>query len=427
MALVALSLSHKTAALTDLERASIRPAALGDVISRLLMANDVLEAAVLSTCNRTEVYAWAGRSDEAISQVSAILQDFQGLPKGWISERSAVHYGEAVIHHLFLVVSGLDSMVPGEAQIQGQVRETYRIASEMASAGPNLHTLFRWALEAGKKARTDTALAGARRGLSKAAVETVSARLGDLSGKEIMMVGTGKMAGLAIPILREQGAEVRVATRRMEVASKLAARLGVSAIPIQDLPKELGEADAAVFATVAPHYVLTTDHVRQITPTRRHGPLLVIDLGLPRNVEPGVGQAEGIDLYDLERLNAEGFTGSREWDRELEKARDIALTEARSCADAFREKVAHDLVSQIHEAAEEVASAELERAMKKVPDLDDQERDIIEAAVRRAVRKLIHTPTVKAKEAASHGDEETLTAARYLFGIRDGEDEETPS
>jgi len=225
------------------------------------------------------------------------------------------------------------------------------------------------------------------------------------------------MAGLAIPILREMGAEVRVATRRMEVASKLAARLGVTAIPIQDLPRELEDADAAVFATVAPHFVMTSEHGRQVAPNRHHSPLLVIDLGLPRNVDPVVGEMPGFDLYDLERLNAEGLTGNRDWDRELEKARAIALEEARACSDAFREKIAHDLVSQIHEVAEEVASLELERAMKKVPDLDDDERDIIEAAVRRAVRKLIHTPTVKAKEAASHGDEETLTAARYLFGI----------
>lgn len=421
MTLVALSLSHKTAPLADLERISIRPAALGDVLSRLLMENDVLEVAVLSTCNRTEAYAWGADADRTLKQLETTLEDFQGLSRGWVARRSAVHFGDAAIHHLFLVVAGLDSMVPGEAQIQGQVRETYRAAAEIGSVGPNLHTLFRWSLEAGKKARTDTALADARRGLSKTAIETVTEKLGDLRGKDILMVGTGKMAGTAIPILRELGAEVRVATRRVEVATAFAARLGVSAIPINDLDKALETTDAVVFATVAPHFVLTREQAQKIVPGRSRKPLLMIDLGLPRNVEPSVGELPGIDLYDLERLNAEGLTGSREWDKELERAKEITLEEARQCADAFRERSANDLVTRMHDAAEEVVSAELERAIKKVPDLGEEGKAAFEAALHRAVRKLIHTPTVKAKEAASQGDEELLTAARFLFDIPEGE------
>ena len=422
MSLVALSLSHKTANLADLEKAAIRPAALGDALSRLLMESQILETAVLSTCNRTEVYAWGEDAEKTLRQIESMLEDFQGLPRGWVAERSVVHFGDAVIHHLFLVVSGLDSMVPGEAQIQGQVRETYRAASEIGSVGPNLHTLFRWALEAGKRARTDTALAQARRGLSTAAVEAVATKLGDLQGKSVLMVGTGKMAGMAIPVLREREAEVRVATRRIEVASALAAKLGVSAIPIQDLEVELETADAVVFATIAPHFVLTLEQGTRLAAARGQRPLLLIDLGLPRNVDPKVGELPAMDLFDLERMNMEGLTGGRDWDVELEKARKIALEEARACSDAFREKAANDLVSRIHDNAEEVASAELERALKKVPGLDEAEREAVEAALRRAVRKLIHVPTVRAKEAASQGDEDLLTAARYLFGFP----EETP-
>ena len=417
MSLVALSLSHKTANLADLERASIRPAALGDALSRLLMESQILEAAVLSTCNRTEVYAWGENPEQTLKQIGSTLEDFQGLGRGWVSERSAVHFGDAVIHHLFLVVSGLDSMVPGEAQIQGQVRDTYRAASDIGSVGPNLHTLFRWALEAGKRARTDTALAQARRGLSTAAVEALSTKLGDLQGRSVLMVGTGKMAGMAIPVLRERGAEVRVATRRTEVASALAAKLGVSAIPIHDLEKELDEADAVVFATIAPHFVLTQEQGSRVASARAGLPLLLIDLGLPRNVDPKVGELPGMDLYDLERMNTVGLTGGRDWDIELEKARKIALEEARACSNAFREKAANDLVSRIHDNAEDVASAELERALKKVPDLDEAGKEAVEAALRRAVRKLVHVPTVRAKEAASQGDEDLLTAARYLFGF----------
>ena len=417
MSLVAVSLSHRTATLSELEHIAVRSAALGDLLSRMLVQNDILEVAVLSTCNRTEAYAWGERPERTIKQLEVVLEDFGGRPRGWVSRCSASHFGDAAIHHLFLVVSGLDSMVPGEVQIQGQVRETYRAAAELGSVGSNLHMLFRWALEAGKKARRNTGLADARRGLSDAAIETLSAKLGDLAGKDILLVGTGEMSGLAIETLRERGAEVRVGTRRMEASSAMAARLGVSAIPIEDVRKELEAMDAAVFATVAPHYVLTKVQASKCVSARSERPLLLVDLGLPRNVEPSVGDIPGIDLFDLERINAEGLAGAGGWDKELDRAKEIALEEARACADAFREKAAHKLVSHLQDAAEEVVSAELERVMRKVPDLDDEGKAAFESALRRAVRKVMHMPTVRAKEAASQGDEDVLIAARYLFGV----------
>jgi len=421
LSLAALSVSHKTASLAELEQVAIRPAALGDALSRLLIAPDLLEAAVLSTCNRTEVYAWARSSEQALHQMRATLEEFQGLPRGWTAERSAACFGDAVIRHLFLVAAGLESMVPGESEVQGQVREAYRMAAEIGSVGSNLHALFRSALEAGKKARSGTVLAGARRGLSEAAVETVTASLGDLSGRSVLVVGTGKMAGLVIPTLRERGAEVRIATRRMEAASALAGRLGVQAVPIHDLATELEYIDAVVLATIAPHFLLTKGQIGKAASARNGRPQLIIDLGLPRNVEPAAGEIEGVNLYDLERLGAEGSTRSREWDAEIEKARAIALEEAGHCADDFRERAADEFVSRMHDMTDEIARAELERALRKVHGLDEEGRAAVEAAMSRAMRKVVHRPTVRAKEAATRGDQEMLEAARWLFGLADGE------
>jgi len=421
LSLVALGVSHETASLADLEQIAIRPAALGDALSRLLMAPDLLEAVVLSTCNRTEIYAWARSSEPALHQTRAALEEFQGLPRGWTTERSATCSGDAVIRHLFLVAAGLESMVPGESEVQGQVREAYRVAAEIGSVGPNLHALFRSALEAGKKARAGTALAGARRGLSEAAVETVAERLGDLSDKSILIVGTGKMAGLAIPALRQRGAGVRVATRRMEAASALADRLDVQAVPMHDLATELEHMDAVVLATVAPHFLLTKEQVGRAVSSKNGRPLLIVDLGLPRNVEPAAGEIEGVTLYDLEQLGAEGSTRSRERDAEIERARATALEEAGRCADDFRERAADEFVSRMYNMTGEIARAELERALRKVHGLDEEGRAAVEAAMSRAVRKIVHRPTVRAKEAATRGDEEMLEAAKWLFGLTDEE------
>ncbi len=414
MNLLTLSLTFRTASLADLERVAIREAALGEALSRLLLGREVLEAALISTCNRTEVYAWVADPGRAEAEIRSFLEDFQGLPRGWTHPRSRILHGEEAIRHLFLVAAGLDSMVLGETQIQGQVKEAYRAAAELGSLGPNLHAIFRWALEAGKKARAATGLARARRSLSRAGVEALLHHLGRADGKEVLVVGAGKMAGLSMEVLLREGARVRVAVRRPEAARP---RAGAEVISIGEMDAALVRADAAIFATASLHLVLTRERLVKVMRERGGRALVLVDLGMPRNVDPGAAELKGVELYDLERLERDGFTGPGGWEEELERARAIALAEAEECLEWLRSRAADRVVRRIQDLAAEVAEAEAERVLRKLPGAGPSEREAVAAAIRRAVRKLVHLPTVRAKEAAARGDDSLLEAAAWLFGL----------
>ncbi len=418
MTVLALALTHRTACLADLEKVTVPKDEVVALTMRLSGLPALAEVVALPTCNRTEVYAWSTDTEAGAGEIRGLLEDVNALPPGWARERSEVLVGADAVRHLFLVASGLDSMVPGEMQIQGQVREAFGVGRDAGTVGPNLDVLFRRALLAGKRARTSSSLAEARRSVSSAAAVAMQELLGDLRGKRIIVIGTGKMAALSIPVLSDHGAQVSVVTKRAQVAEDLAVELGVTALAHEDLPRALVTADAALFVTIAPHYVLTKDAGEAIAAARRGGvPLLAIDLGMPRNVAPDLDGTEGIDLYDLERLAAEGFTAARGWERELERAEAIAVEEAEACVGVLRSRSAHDVVVTLHDLAGKVVAVEVQRALRKMPDLGEDGRAAVEESVRRAVQKLVHTPTVRAKEAASRGDDGILNAARWLFGV----------
>ncbi|MBI4728098.1 MAG: glutamyl-tRNA reductase [Acidobacteria bacterium] len=414
-----VSLSYRSVPMADLERVAFREGALGDALSCILLTRDVLEAALLSTCNRTEVLAWTREPGPASVDVRRIIEDLRGLPRGWTDSRGLILEGEEAIRHLFLVVAGLDSMAPGESQIQGQVREAYRSACELGSVGPNMHALFGRALDAGRRVRAGSGLAKARLSLSEAGVEAIGAALGDLCGRETLVVGAGKMAELALQALRARGAGVAVVARRPEAGAALAKRVGCPFIPVAALEQALGRADAAVFATAAPHVILTGDSALRAARARDRDPLVIVDLGVPHNVDPEVGEVEGISLYDLDRLHLERATGADGWGRELSSARELALAEADRCAAWFRSRGANDFVTRVQQLATDLAASEAERAARAMGVSEEAIRDAVAQAVRGALRKILHTPTVRAKEAAARGDEAALETARWLFGLDD--------
>ncbi len=417
MSLLALTMSHRHAALQDLERCAVAPEELAEALPCLLRAPDVREAIVLSTCNRVEIYAWVSDPEAASEQIRLFLEDLKDLPSGWTRSRTAVLRGEEVIRHLFRVAAGLDSMVVGESEIQGQVREAYRRAADLGAVGPHLHGLFRWALEAGKRARASTGLARAHESFPKAAVRAMEATLGDLAGREVAVVGSGRMATATARALARAEARVRVIARRPEAAAELAGEVGGTSAPIDGLEPALGRADAAVFATSAQEPLIDGERLARVLPARRGRPLVVIDLGLPRNVHPEVGErGDGLDLFDLGRLDREGFTAPGGRGAQLEAAADVVLVEAERCIAWFRSKPADAVVAAIQAQAARVAEAEA-RAAARIAGLDERQRAAVERAIRRTVRKVVHTPTVRAKEASARGDEGLLEAARWLFGL----------
>ena len=420
MPLLAMTISYRDVPLEDLERAAIRTEELADALPCLLRAPDVREALVLSTCNRIEIYTWAKDPEGATEQVRLFLEDLKDLPIGWTRTRSLILLGDDVIRHLFSVTAGLDSMVTGESEIQGQVRAAYKTAAALGAVGPHLHGLFRWALEAGKRTRSTTGLTRARDSFPRAGVRAIDATLGGVSGRDVLVVGSGKMAAASIRALAHAGARVQIAARRLEAAEELADQLDAVALPLHGIEEALVQADAAVFATSATEPLIGPPAFARIITGRGGRPLAVVDLGLPRNIHPDTaeldGGKDGFDLFDLARLDHDGYTAPGGREAQIGAANEVALIEAEKCVAWFRSKPADAVVAAIQDQASQVAEREAAMAAK-IPGLDERQRAAVEQAIRRTVRKVVHTPTVRAKEACARGDETLLQAARWLFGI----------
>jgi len=421
MTLLAVTISHRTTPLEELERAAVPLSALTEALPCLLRAPDVGEAIVLSTCNRTEIYAWVKEADPAAEQIWLFLEDLKDLPAGWTESHGKVLAGEEVIRHLFAVAAGLDSMVQGESEIQGQVKTAYQTAAGLGAVGPHLHGLFRWALEAGKKARATTGLSRARESFPRAAVRAVDAGLSGIAGKEVLVVGSGAMAAASLRALAAAQARVGVSARRLKAAEELANQFGAFALPIEALADALVSADAVVFATSAPHPLIGPTEIRRALAARNGSPLVLVDLGLPRNVHPATAELEGgekhMALFDLERLDRDGFTVPKGREAQLDAAAEITIAEAERCVAWFRAKPADAVVAAIQAQAARVAEHEAALTVKRISGLDERQRAEVEQAIRRTVRKVVHLPTVRAKEACSRGDDNLLEAARWLFGL----------
>jgi len=420
MNLVSITLSFHTASVADLEKASVMPSRTSECLLTLARADGVSEAALLATCNRTEIYAW-GDELAAPSELCAKFEEFLHLRAGWFTSKARVLTGDEAVRHLFLVTVGLESMVPGEWQIQGQVRDAYRTAAEHGTVGPNLHRIFRAALVTGKRARADSGLDEVRASLPDVGVHALADSIGALTGRSALVIGAGKMARAAVESLLAAGAEVQVTARRPSAARTLAATLDRCAVAQETIEDALPIVDAVVYATAAPH-VLLMRSAAEFAMSRRSGRVLgVLDLGLPRNVDPEVGDIPGIALFHLERLFNEGFTAATSWTAELGRLRSQTLGSAEALLASAGVSGATEFVVSLRALADEVVAAETERVLRKAPDLDERTRSLVSAAVNRAVRKVLHTPTTRSKNAAARGDLAGLATARWLFGL-DGDD-----
>ncbi len=421
MTLLALTMSYRDMPIEELERTSIPSVLLPEAIPCLLRAPDVKEALVLSTCNRTEIIAWVSNPDVAADQVRLFLEDLKDLPIGWTRDRAHLTVGEDVIRQVFRVTAGLDSMVTGESEIQGQVRRAYKEAVALGAVGPHLHGLCRWALEVGKRVRHQTGLSRGTESFPKAAIRAVGAHLGGVEGREVLVVGNGKMAASSVRGLVSAGARVGVLARRLEAAEELASANEAFALPIHALEDALIATDAVIFATSAPTSLIGVEELARIVEAREGRPFIAIDLGLPRNVHPDVaaidGGRNGFFLYDLAGLDRANFTvpGGRE--AQLGAAAEIVSSEADRCVAWFRSKPADTIVAAIQAQARRMAQEEAAIAAKKIPGLDERQRAAVERSINQTVRRVVHMPTVRTKEACARGDESLLQAARWLFGL----------
>ena len=417
MSILAIGLSHRTADLATLERVAVPAAEVGKVLHELQQADDVSEVMLLSTCNRIEVYAVVETFHGGLASIADVLARQAGMETAELYDHFYVHYAGAAMEHVFSVASGLDSMVVGETQILGQVRTAYATARETGTVGSTLHELIQTTLRVGKRVHTETGLDR----LGASVVSEALAAAGELSGRRALVVGAGSMGALATSQLRKGGiAEIVVINRTPERAARLVSSLteqGVTAkaAPMAELADEVARADVVVVCTGAKNAVLGTEHVAP----RADRPVVVCDLGLPRDVEPEVGSVPGVTLVDLETVRKRmAESGTATTDKQLAKASGIILDEVRAYLAGQRSAAVTPTVTALRKRAAEVVDAELLRLDRRLPDLDADVRDELGRTVRRVVDKLLHTPTVRVKQlAAEKSGTDYANALRELFGL----------
>jgi glutamyl-tRNA reductase len=388
--LQAIGVSHRNAPLELRERLYLADGQATELAQEL-------GGVVLSTCNRTEVYLIGGDRDEARKS----LERRSGLE---LDGALAAWEGGEAVEHLFRVAAGLDSLVPGEGQILGQVREAYEAALGAGTTGPVLNRLFEDALHAGKRVRTEAKLHEMPESVADSAVELAARELGGLDDKRALLFGAGRMSELAARRLKERGAEVIVSSRTLESAQELAGRLGGRAAPFDAIALELIDADLVISATRCPYPILHAEAVRP-----REKPLVLIDIAVPRDLDPEIGKVEGCTLHDIDSLG-EGLVGREEDVLEAER---IVAEEAARFADWLRSRDAAPVIAALRKRAEEIRSEELARAERRLGELSEHDRRTVETLTAQIVNKLLHAPTVRAKEGAAE-------PLRELFGLRDG-------
>jgi glutamyl-tRNA reductase len=409
-----VGLSHKSAPIEIRERVALTGDALKDALAELRALEGAGEAFVVSTCNRVEVYVQAQDEDAA-------CRFFTSRAPGCASHLY-LRKGAEAVRHLFRVAASLDSMVLGEQQILGQVKEAYGLASAVQAAGPYMSRLCNRAFATAKRVRTETEIGRGTISMSQVAVELVEKIFGDLKGRSILLVGAGKMGALSAKALASLGADrILVTNRSPDRGRALADQVAGAFRPWEELQRLLVEADVVIVSTGAPTFVVTAEMVSAAMKGRRRRSLCLIDLAVPRNVDPGCAGLSDVYAYDVDDM--EKVVTQTQEARRSEAIRAEAIVEAEVMA-FTREREARaalPVLAQLRRQAEQIARAEAERTLSHLGHkLDDKGRRSVEAMAQAIVNKLLHGPTAKLKQAASGGDDGLPGAAAELFGIADG-------
>ena len=400
MSLIVVGLNHRTAPVDLLERMTVPDEQLAKVLHDLSAREHLLEVVVLSTCNRTEVYARCTHFHPAVGDVCAFLADYSGASPDDFANLLYTYYDEAAVGHLFSVAAGLDSMIVGEGEILGQVREAWQTAVREGTA-PQLAGLFRHAVESGKRVRTETGIGRHAVSIPSAAVTVAAEHLGSFDNAKVLVVGAGQMGSGLASTLRSRGAErVWIANRTFSRAQEAAERVGGEAIPFTEIADTLVDADVLLSSTASPHVLIERSTIEMVMACRAGRPLLVVDVALPRDVDPGVREVNDVTLLDLDDLKDYARRSAERRRSEIGKVREILAAEIdRYRIDRSGREVA-PLVTSLRELGERVRTGELARFRAKLEQLGPDERSVVEALTQGIVNKLLHEPTVRVKDAA---------------------------
>jgi glutamyl-tRNA reductase len=418
MTLVAIGCNHRTAPLDVLERVAVTADDLPKVLHGVCAGPHVAEAVILSTCNRTEVYCRAERFHDAYAEVRDALASAAGMATEDLAEHLYVHFDDEAVRHLFAVAAGLDSVVVGEHEILGQVRAAWQSAMAEGAARTSLNLLFRSAVGAGKRARTETAIGRHTASVSQVAVEAANERVG-LDGREVLVLGAGEVgAGVLRALARFPGSRVVVANRTLARAAELGAPLGAEAVALDEVPARLAAADVVLAATGAPGVLLTAEQVAAALVTRAQRPLLLLDVARPHDIDPATADLDGVDLIDLDDLQALANRGLERRLAEVSRVQALLDDEHRRYRAATSAQAVSPLIGSMHRWAEAVRRGELDRFDARLDRLGPDERELVTQVTAAVVAKLLHEPTVRLKGAAGTPRGDRLAdAVQELFDL----------
>jgi glutamyl-tRNA reductase len=420
LSVLVVGLTHRTAPIGLLERFAFDASSLAKAFHQLTSSEHVREAVILSTCNRVEVYALVTGYHAGLAELRRFLSEFHHVEVDEFGSLIESGYEEDAVRHLFSVASGIDSMVVGEPQVLSQVREAFRVASDEDAAGPVLSALFRQAIKVGRRARAETSIGKTVKTFASAGADIARNALGTLDGKTVLVVGAGKMSDIAARRIVREGATVLVANRTPAHARALAQRIGGSELPITALSDGLSRADLVLCSTGSPEPLITREMVAEAV-SGRGRPLVLLDLAVPRDVDPEVRSVEGVVLRDLDDLR-EALKPGPEQLNEVQAVGAIVAEEVPRFTKWQRSHHLAPLLEALQTRGEDARTRELKRAAGRLADLSDEEREAVEMLTRSIVAKMLHDPVAAVKHKAGTAEGEALARAlRELFDLRDAD------
>jgi glutamyl-tRNA reductase len=413
--LLVLGVSHKTAPLPVRERLALPEGRATRVLAELTDHEAVHEAVAVSTCNRTELYLVTADAVEAESAALGVLSRQAGIRPTELLGAIYSLRGRDMVEHLFSVAAGLESMIVGEAEIQGQVKRAYELALVEGATGPVSNRLFRDALAAGKRARSETDVSRSNVSVSSVAVQLAAGFLGDLSSRRVLVIGAGENAELTARALRDRGVQtVFVANRRYDRALGLAQRFGGEAVTFDDLPAELEKADIVVSSTGAPHQIVGREELALVSARRVDRPLVLLDLAVPRDIEPAARDCPGIALYDMDDLQQAVARNLGAREAEAAEARVLVRQEVERFERWLTSLDVLPTISALRKRGDDIVEQVLRENESRWESVSPADRERLETMARAVVSRLLHDPTLRLKDSAGDND-----SYRYVHALRE--------
>ena len=419
--LILVGVNHKTTPVEIREKLAFTKGKIEESVDRLFNFPDIIEHTILSTCNRVEIYARANCQDSAIKAIKQFICDFHEVSPVELEDHFYSYRNEEAVEHLFRVSSSLDSMILGEAQILGQVKDAYSLAKDLRSTGLVLNQLFEKAFSIAKKVREETGIAGRSVSISSAAVELAQKIFDDLENRTVMLVGTGEMAELAAKHLISYGVKtVYVTSRTYDRAANLARTLNGSALDFEAFKNELHRADIVITSTSASNFIIKKEMVEKAIHERKNKPIFFIDIAVPRDIEPDINDLENIYLYDIDDLHVVVSANMKEREKEADNAMNLISQEVTKFNNWVGTLDAVPTIVEIRKKAENIRMQEIEKTLKKISYLSEDDKKLLHQMSSSIVSKILHKPTIKLKQKTQSEDGHVyLKAIRHLFHLDD--------